>query len=58
MPDYDPKRKIVDLPLFRQPDLHQTIWESLSKPQLAQLVKLMSRIWVDYQKLQGGCDNE
>ena len=58
MPNYDQQRKIVDMPLFRPPDHHQTIWKSLSNQQLAQLMKLMSRMLMEYQNLQEGNYNE
>lgn len=57
MPNCDIYRKIVDLPLFRQPDHHQQIWNHLSKQQVAQLMKLVSKMLLEYQKLQRGpCD--
>ena len=58
MPNYDLQRKIVDLPLFRPPDHHQIIWESLSKQQMAQVTKLVSGMLLEYQKHQGGNKNE
>ena len=58
MPNYDQQRKIVDMPLFRQPDHHQTIWKSLAKQQQEQLIRLMSKMLMEYQKFQGGNCNE
>lgn len=58
MPNYDLQRKIVDLPLFRSPDHHQIIWKHLSKQQVAQLMKLVSTMLLEHQKLQGGNDHE
>ena len=58
MPNYNHQRKIVDMPLFRPPDHHRTIWKSLSNQQLAQLMKLMSKMLMEYQNLQEGNYNE
>jgi hypothetical protein len=58
MQNHDQQHKIVDLPLFRPPDHHRTIWESLSKQQLAQLTRLMSKMLMEYQNLLKGHDNE
>jgi hypothetical protein len=43
----------VELPLFHRSDHHQLIWNNLSEQQLAQLVKLISRMLLEYQKFQG-----
>ena len=58
MPKHNQQRKIVDMPLFGPPDHHQTIWKSLSSQQLAQLMKLMSKMLMEYQNLQEGDHNE
>jgi len=58
MPNCDLRKKIVDLPLFRQPNHHQIIWTNLSKQQVAQLMKLVSTMLLEHQKLQGGYYNE
>jgi len=58
MPKYNLQQKIVDLPLFRQPGQHRMIWKNLSKQQVTQLMKLMSRMILEHQKLQGGNCNE
>ena len=58
MPKHNQQHKIVDMPLFRPPDHHQTIWKSLSSLQLAQLMKLMSKMLMEYQNLQEGDHNE
>ena len=53
MPKCDLHQKVVDLPLFRQPDHHQRIWNHLSKHQVAQIMKLVSKMLLEYQKFQG-----
>ena len=58
MPNRNQQRKIVDMPLFRPPNHHRTIWKNLSKQQMAQLMKLMSKMLMEYQNLQGGNYNE
>ena len=58
MPNCKQHRKIVDMPLFRPPNHHRTIWKSLSSQQLAQLMKLMSKMLMEHQNLQEGNYNE
>ena len=58
MPNNNLQQKLVDLSLFRQPDQHRTIWKNLSKQQMMQLSKLMSKMLLEHQKLQGGNCNE
>jgi len=52
MPKHNQQHKIVDMPLFRPPDHHRTIWKSL------QLMKLMSKMLMEYQNLQEGDHDE
>ena len=53
MPNHSSKHKIIDLPLFRQPNIHQIIWKNLSKQQQTQLMELMSSMISEHQKRQG-----
>ena len=53
MPNHSLQRKIIDLPLFRQPNIHQIIWKNLSKQQQSQLMELMSRMISEHQKRKG-----
>ena len=54
MPNHIKQYKVLDMPLFRPPDHHRMIWKSLSNQQLSQLMRLMSKMLMEYQKLQEG----